>query len=1796
MALTAAELVAYLRVDKSGFDRDLSGAERQMGKSEGKFQQWTKGMGQAAAETVTAGAAATAGLATTVFLTGANYNTLQQQSRAALETIMGGAEEANAQMDKLDEFAKTSPFAKDVFIQAQQQLLGFGMEAENVVPTLSAIQDAVAAVGGSNEDIAGIATVLAKVEGTGKITADTLNQLGIRGIDAATIIGEEMGKTGNEIRESITDGTLGADDAMAALTTGMTERFGGAAENVKDTMVGALDRIKAATRDIGAELARPFVDPNGGGKAVEWANEFADVLRSVEDQTGPFVDMLMQRFSPAFDTVSESLKDAKDAVDRFDMEDLDAQLDSISQYAPAIAGVSGALLTMGLSNVPIIGRLASALGPIPGALGAAALASPEMRDALGDLGGALEPLLPVIGDVAGLLAGAFGEALEIAAGLLSTTAEIITPLVEGFRDLPEPIQTTAGAIGAFIATRKLMPDFTQSMGDGFNSIKDGISGTIGQFQGWDTRFQGAADEALSFSTKLDIVRDDLGKTPTGGLRGALGGVVSFLGGPWGIALTGATIALGFWAKSHAETRARVDELADSLDRQSGAWTASTDSLISSRLAAEFSSEKLDDLGMSYDDLVEAVKSGGDSYDDLRQKFVDQYMASQNVAEGTAGYSDALQNANAEADSFLDPLINLQGELNDAEQAVLDEAAALEAAEDATSDAKRAQEEFSEAVAIAADDTKLMDERVRGLKDALDVLNGVQKSSEQAARDLHDSNQSLAEFIKGVAEESDGLAAGLWDIDEGMATISDDGNRFSEMLGQHEEDMLAAAIAAYDKAGGDENAAEAARAASDAYGEQVGKLEEVLIQSGMSEEEVAGLISTMERTPEEIAFAVSSNASATELEVIQLTNTIDALPDGDTHITDNETSNEVMGMLEDLGYDVERLPDGRVKVTAAGLDTTLADIQEVARGPYTAEIEVKSSISRSGAKAETSSGAGARAGAKVGNYHGGIDRFTGMADGGVTPASIMDVAQMVAPGDIRFAGDRSDVDEAWIPLDGSKRSLAILNEAIARMPGFELPEATGRASGGIDGTVTPPQVEAANAPDMSELETVWQDAMAVLEESTRGSFEQIETDTAAAQSATTANTQTQMGEMRDITAQQLAMMVALTTSNMTSMDDATGQATRSMRDATLSQFAQMRNTTNTEFNQMRSDGSSQTELLRSNASAQFQAMRNVGEAQTSALRGHSGNEFSAMRAAGERQTSALRDHSGQQFSAMRSEGNTEATQLRASAATQFSLMRDQGVTAASDLRSGIVSEMGQTRSPFTSRINDLVEVMRSFSSSLNKAYGDMGVDVGTPTRLATGGIMPGYTPGLDVHKFASPTGGQLELSGGEAVMRPEFTRAVGSDWIHTMNAAARTGGVSAIRDAIQGPTQSFDTGGIIGEFTKDAKQIGAQHKSKLPANWVRPAGVDTIDEVIRGIEKHFETMMSGEGWVRPTSGRITSPYGAGRGAYPHAGIDIAGGHGRVVSATAGIVRETGWNIGPGRTGLGILAEHPGNLFTYSGHAPVGGIRVKPGDPVTTGQHISHQGNTGNSTGDHLHWEVHQGRAWNDVNPMPYWNAAGAGGSVAVGGGGGSDRWNGTVMQALRLAGLPTTGAYVNAWMRQIQTESGGNASAVQGIRDINSIMGNHARGLLQVIPPTFSAFSLPGMRNIMNPLHNAVAGMRYAKSRYGVSGMLNAIGQGRGYELGTHHAKPGWSLVGENGPELLRFRGGEKVLNNRQTRQAMSSPGMTMREADLFGRAVAKHMRSRGDVNINNPVTRDTDGLAKAAATAIRRETKRLSRV
>src|SRR5690625_4005042 len=180
----------------------------------------------------------------------------------------------------------------------------------------------------------------------------------------------------------------------------------------------------------------------------------------------------------------------------------------------------------------------------------------------------------------------------------------------------------------------------------------------------------------------------------------------------------------------------------------------------------------------------------------------------------------------------------------------------------------------------------------------------------------------------------------------------------------------------------------------------------------------------------------------------------------------------------------------------------------------------------------------------------------------------------------------------------------------------------------------------------------------------------------------------------------------------------------------------------------------------------------------------------------------------------------------------------------------------------------------------------------------------------------------------------------------------------------------DTGGHTGPGSKWTP-AGIVHADEYV---VRKASRGPFERENPGLLDHINRhgTMAGYangGMVRPVKGgRVTSGFGAGRGRYPHAGIDLA-----VPIGTPVFAAMDGTVLGfqpPGRTGRYVFLSHPGGRNTYYGH--LSKPLVKPGQQVKQGQRIALSGNTGKSTGPHLHYETWSGGR--PVNPAAYLSGA------------------------------------------------------------------------------------------------------------------------------------------------------------------------------------------------------------------------------
>lgn len=161
------------------------------------------------------------------------------------------------------------------------------------------------------------------------------------------------------------------------------------------------------------------------------------------------------------------------------------------------------------------------------------------------------------------------------------------------------------------------------------------------------------------------------------------------------------------------------------------------------------------------------------------------------------------------------------------------------------------------------------------------------------------------------------------------------------------------------------------------------------------------------------------------------------------------------------------------------------------------------------------------------------------------------------------------------------------------------------------------------------------------------------------------------------------------------------------------------------------------------------------------------------------------------------------------------------------------------------------------------------------------------------------------------------------------------------------------------------------------------------------------------------------------------------------------------------------------------------------------------------------------------------------------GGNISQW---IQAAMMITGVPSS------WLGPLsiiaQKESGGNPRAIN-LWDINAKRGIPSKGLMQTIDPTFNAYKMPGMNDIYNPIHNAVAAIRYIQSRYGnvfnVPGIRSMARGGayRGYANGGLITKDQIARVGEGNKREWIIPAERGIRGRYLLHQAAADLGMSV---------------------------------------------------
>lgn len=374
---------------------------------------------------------------------GLKFNAGMEQSRVAFTNLLGNSSEAEAMLDRLYKIAAKTPFEFPQLTSATQRLLGFGMAAKDVVPTMTAVGDAVAAAGGGGEQIDKISTALGQIQAKGKVSTEELMQMAESGVPAMKILADQMGITGAQLSDKLKAGAIDADKGIAALVTGMNKRYGGMAAAQSKTFSGMLSTLK----DTGAQILGSVTEPlfnalrdkvlpkinEVGGAVQKWAKgggmktAMTALTQGFKGQDRGMLSGLPGILAKIGTVAGQGFRIASDAVGQF-----------IAALKPAMPFIQNIVL-------PLLKGIA--IGVMGSVVGAFKVLIPIIKIAatvLGWIGQKARPLRGIIEKIGVVIGVVFGPAILKAIGMLGKLGGVFKIVAAAARIMAIPLRILIG--------------------------------------------------------------------------------------------------------------------------------------------------------------------------------------------------------------------------------------------------------------------------------------------------------------------------------------------------------------------------------------------------------------------------------------------------------------------------------------------------------------------------------------------------------------------------------------------------------------------------------------------------------------------------------------------------------------------------------------------------------------------------------------------------------------------------------------------------------------------------------------------------------------------------------------------------------------------------------------------------------------------------------------------------------------------------------------------------------------------------------------------------------------------------------------------------------------------------------------------------------------------------------------------------------------------------------------------------------------------------------------------------------
>lgn len=401
-----------------------------------------------------------------------------ETSEMAFTTMLGSAEDARDMLETLSDFAAKTPFELSGLTTATQQLLAYGFAAEDVIPMLTAVGDATAALGTGQAGIESVTRALGQMQTRGKVAADEMLQLTEAGIPAWEYLAEAIGTDTAGAMEAVSAGAVDAQTGINALVAGMENDFGGMMEEQSKTVEGLMSNLTDA-------IEQPLM----ALRDSDAYESFAESLSKVVDAAGPLVESLLPHMEKALDVVAGVLDSAADAMDGFSSMSEDAQEGIINLVAGAAA--AGPVLKVAGSALTGLGKSMKTASSL---LEKGQSAVSTLSDKLLDLATAPGTADTMLGKLAGTIAQYPGVAALAVAGIALVVSAVVSFAQEA-AEAEQNARTQAEAMDVLAGAAGLAGTSMEESASGIEQVSVAIQSTSDAVQ---ENWQNIADLADTF--------------------------------------------------------------------------------------------------------------------------------------------------------------------------------------------------------------------------------------------------------------------------------------------------------------------------------------------------------------------------------------------------------------------------------------------------------------------------------------------------------------------------------------------------------------------------------------------------------------------------------------------------------------------------------------------------------------------------------------------------------------------------------------------------------------------------------------------------------------------------------------------------------------------------------------------------------------------------------------------------------------------------------------------------------------------------------------------------------------------------------------------------------------------------------------------------------------------------------------------------------------------------------------------------------------------------------------------------